>query len=93
MDEINRKYGADDKSSAAAESDEARRARREKERQQIRRGEERKANEEPAFETGFDHGFENMSTFNGKSVGNEGGPAVTSSVANDNQAAQQQPAA
>jgi len=82
MDEINRKYGkSESSSSAAAESDAARRARREKEKAQIRRGEERKANEEPAFETGFDHGFENMATFNGKSVGQEGGPTQTASVA------------
>ena len=69
MEEINRNYG---KVSAAPASKpkvvvEKKKARREEEK-------------EETFETGFDHGFETMSTFNGKSVGKEGGPAVSSSV-------------
>ena len=47
-----------------------------------RRQEDEKANEEPAFESGFDHGFESMATFNGRSVGNDGGPAQSSSIIN-----------
>ena len=77
MEEINRSYGA--------ESENQRRARKEQERAAAkakkRKEEELKgAAEEPAFESGFDHGFDRMATFNGRAVGKEGGPEQTASL-------------
>jgi len=72
MEEINRSYGA--------ESENQRRARKEQERAAAkakkRKEEELKQQEEaqPTFESGFDHGFEQMATFNGRTVGKDGGP-------------------
>ena len=59
MAEIESAYGED--TPAASESSRKRSA---------RRNEEEEVKQE-TFETGFDHGFENMATFNGRSVGNE----------------------
>ena len=71
------------RSGAAAAQGSSQEDRREKRRRQ----EEEKGNDEPAFESGFDHGFESMATFNGRSVGNEGGPAQSTSIVNAPEAA------
>ena len=85
MAEIDRQFEKSSKrpsssSAAAAQSSEDRQ--KAKAERQRRRQEEEKANEEPAFESGFDHGFESMATFNGRSVGKDGGPAQSTSVVN-----------
>ena len=72
MEEINRNYG---KESAAPSSSSA-----SKPKVAVKVKARREEEKEDTFETGFDHGFETMSTFNGKSVGNEGGPTMSSSV-------------
>ena len=46
-------------------------------RRDSRRGDDEEVKQE-TFETGFDHGFENMATFNGRTVGNESEQASTS---------------
>ena len=74
MAEIESAYG--DSTPTPSGSDSSRRKRSAR-----RDGEEDAKQEEPVtFETGFDHGFENMATFNGRTVGNEGGAAASSSV-------------
>lgn len=69
MKEIDKEYGA-----ASADSKEASRVKKEKRR------EEEKV-EEINFESGFDHGFASMATFNGKSVGKDDGPRTSISGA------------
>jgi len=68
MEEIDRAYPKNAPASRAASGS------NKKEKKEKKRREERKQ-EEPAnalnFDTGFDHGFENMATFNGRSVGKE----------------------
>ena len=68
MDEINRMYPK----AARPSSGRANRDSAAKDRSKQKRREEEKKNEEvnaQDFTTGFDHGFENMATFNGQSVG------------------------
>jgi hypothetical protein len=73
MDEINRLY-PDTKSAAE----------RKPASKEPVQAKERKNRERPqaqaTFESGFDHGFESMATFNGREVGKEGGPLQTASV-------------
>lgn len=70
MKEIDKQYGA----ASSAASKEPTKVKKEKRR------EEEKV-EEINFESGFDHGFASMATFNGKAVGNDDGPRTSISGA------------
>mmetsp|Transcript_30504 Transcript_30504/g.37558 ORF Transcript_30504/g.37558 Transcript_30504/m.37558 type:complete len:95 (-) Transcript_30504:671-955(-) len=77
MQEIERLYGK-------AQAPKEERSRSEKEARPKRRPrDEDEAEEQVDFESGFDHGFESMATFNGRSVGREGGSSVTASFVNN----------
>ena len=84
MQEIDRLYGKEPKPSesrskgkAAAAGDDGEPISKKKKHRQ----EAEYVEPEVDFESGFDHGFDNMATFNGRAVGkDEGQPAASSSV-------------
>ena len=82
-EEIDRLYPKGSASGSAANAKRHHSSHEGKARQERRRREEEKK-EEPAavdFNTGFDHGFENMATLHGRAIGKDEGPAVSSSLA------------
>lgn len=71
MVEINKLYGKDSGAAASSSS---------KSRSKTGAAANNEEQKQETFDTGFDHGFDSMATFNGKSVGKDEGPKVSASV-------------
>jgi len=74
LEEINSIYGKGSSGEAAEQR------RSDKKKSKPSREENKAEAQNINFDIGFDHGFENMATFNGRTVGKDGGPAQSTSL-------------